>query len=149
MKQIIFAALIMTLSTAAQAVTLQCQTTGAVGETPNLSLVGQVSDEFAQGEEEGLTGIEDLVVTVGGRSVALGNLAIDPTYKPRMQNRVRINTIDLPTRIEGDTFDGIVHGFIFPQMISAESFEAKVISSDDAYHDGIWSYYTMSCSVAY
>lgn len=147
MKKIIFAAFILGFSAAAQGVTLECQTTGALGETPNLSLVGQVSDEFAQGEEAGLTQIQDVSVTVGGKTVHLGNLEIDPTYKPRMENRVRFNTVGLRTKVAGDTFDGIVHGFIFPQIISGETFEAKVISSDDAYHDGIWAYYSMSCQV--
>lgn len=149
MKQILFAIVFLTLSTAAQAVTLQCHTTGADGETPRLSLAGQVSDEFAQGEEAGLDEVQDLVVTVGGKTTALGTLKIDPAYKPRIENRVRFNTINIPTGGGSDGFDGIIHGFIFPKMISSENFKAIVISSDDSYHDGIWSYYSMACHVSY
>lgn len=148
MKLVLLLVLSYIVARTAGAATLNCSTTGRAGETPNVQLTGEVSDAFAQGEEAGdLTYIADAVVVVAKSAPkSLGLLTIDKSYKPRMKERVRFNTESLPAS-EPKGFDGIVHGFIFPQRLSSEKFLAKVISSDDSYHDGIYSYYSMDCSV--
>lgn len=94
-----------------------------------------------------LATLKNVKVSVPGDSFEADVLKADTSYRPHRGNSgLRFGFTLQP---ETDTFDGIVHGMILPLQVSAgtKTFHATALSSTDSYHDGIVSYFAMSCSV--
>ncbi|MCX6125254.1 MAG: hypothetical protein NTV34_10995 [Proteobacteria bacterium] len=136
------------------AATMACET--APDEDLKVRISAQVDDSALLGQE--ITQLRQLTVAAGIAQSTFENIQNDKVYRPRMnlnRNRFLFEGIDASS----DRFDGIVHGVILPKILGSQditstdeaglSFKAKVISSTDSYHDGIMSYFPLSCRLSH
>lgn len=163
MKSLVLLVAVTVLTPSTFAASLECQTLPSTDtyNNPTLSMTAKISKSYLTGSQ--LKGIKSIYakVTAAERHEQIGDLTIDPAYSPHGNpNRVRLNTdsIEAFDDAENAEFDGIIHGFIFPKQLGDDditsreadgtiSFKASLISSTDSYHDGIYSYFPMNCTL--
>lgn len=150
--KIAIAGSILAASQAASAAQLKCE----VDDNSGLffKLEANVSESYSAGKA--LTILRDLKMITDTGYAAVASAKIDPNYRSRLENRVRINLEPLDAT-NGRLFDGIVHGLIFPKALGTKdiitkdalglTFKAKVAASTDSYHDEIISYFSLGCSL--
>ena len=155
-KSFLVLAIGFTVAGLAQSATLKCVShagTDPEYSFPKLKLEATVSDRYATGSE--LTLLRNAKVSSKEeKTIAL--IEKDKTYKPKtIKNR---NRFKFYLDATDGSFDGIIHGIILPKVLSiAEvvelgedgtiTFNGKVLSSTDSYHDGIISYFPLSCEL--
>lgn len=122
----------------AHAATVKCQTVARANEEiPPFHITFKTHGAA-------LEPLYDVQAWTDGRDLAFNVLSGDADYNPRIPGRGRFAFDMEPT-----SFNGIIHGVIMPESIpaGAYTFVAQLISSTDSYHDGIYSYFKMVCSV--
>ena len=136
------------------AATLTCET--SPDEDLKVRLAAQVDDSALLGQE--ITQLSQLTIAAGNDQSMFETIQRDKVYRPRKflnRNRFLFEGIDAST----DRFDGIVHGLILPKVLGSQdilsrdetglTFNAKVISSTDSYHDGIMTYFPLTCRLSH
>ena len=125
------------------------------GYTPDFAMTAVISDGYLNGED--LKVLEQVKVKVAGKEYNVGTLSRDTNFRPTTnKNRVRFSD-RFEFDASDDDFNGIIHGMIFPKVLSAKDivskgeietiFKTYLLSSTDAYHDGIISYFRKTCKI--
>ncbi|MBY0471599.1 hypothetical protein K2X30_10575 [bacterium] len=121
---------------------------------PKVYITAKAKDDYKEGKEE-INTLRDFAVTAGVATDLLPVLKKDDSYSPnKNKNRNRFN-VDI--NATDNDFDGIMHGLILPKFLTKDditkkkdkviTFNATIISSTDSYHDGINSYFFISCTL--
>ena len=123
-------------------------------ETPETEDLRFKITALARFEGPRLVELTNVSLSAGKESASVASLLPDQHYRPRTNtNRSRFNFPELNATDE--QFDGIAHSVILPKELKQADivaqvgnhihFKAKVASSTDSYHDGIITYFNLSC----
>lgn len=142
----------------ANAAYLHCQAVDRAGENgtyhPHFTLAAKIDDAFLNGGE--LKTLSEVEAQTSKREFRVETLEHDAAYAPRTnKNRVRF---PLSLSASDNLFDGIIHGVLLPKTLTDADItetreesvviKAQLLSSTDSYHDGIISYFPMTCEVS-